>query len=70
MSTFKRLAGAFLVGLLGCMVGLGLWRAYSDYNDFRAMRLWVAEMQQLQVEAQKAQQKPAQVQQAPAPEAK
>ena len=66
MSTFKRLAGAFLVGLLGCMVGLGLWRAYSDIKDFYAMRVWVAQMQQLQAEAQKAQQKPAaQVQQAP-----
>lgn len=65
MSTFKRWIGAFLVGLLGCMVGLGLWRAYADYVDFLAMRVWVAQMQKLQVEAQQKAQAPPQTPQAP-----
>lgn len=38
----------FLAGLLGVALGLGAWRLVLDYRDFCAMRVWVAQMQQLQ----------------------
>ena len=70
MSKVKVALLGLAAGFFGILLGLGVYTAYRDYSDFRAMRVWVAQMQQLQADAAKAQQKPAQVQQAPAPEAK
>lgn len=67
MSKVKVALFGLLFGFVGVLVGLGVYTAYRDYADFRAMRLWVAQMQQLQADAAKQQQRPAQAQpQAPA----
>ena len=58
MQTAKRLIGMFLVGALGAGFALGVWRIVSDYRDFLAIRVWVAQMQQLQAEAAKQQKAP------------
>jgi uncharacterized membrane protein YccC len=47
-----------LVGALGAGFALGVWRIVSDYRDFLAIRVWVAQMQQLQAEAAKQQKAP------------
>ena len=65
MATAKRLIGMFLVGALGAWFGLWVWRVATDYRDFQVMRQWVAQMQQLQTDAAKQQQRPAQPQAPP-----
>ena len=56
MSRVKTAAFAVLFGLVGVLLGLGVWRAYSDYTDFLKIRVWVGQMQQLQADQAKAQQ--------------
>lgn len=48
--TWRRLLGAFLAGLVGCALTLGVWRLANDYADFLKMRLWIAQVQAAQAQ--------------------